>query len=121
MTDDEVDISHLTDAFDEHVMNSDLNDNIKELLFNIVGDLDKATHLWADFLKNAPRDALAGLIVEYEAHCNKYYHEILDPLGIDYFDAPFIHHFYCKLAGVDLKDKYMQIGKLARKEYGEEE
>ena len=113
------DAHHLTDEFDKAVMNSEtLTDEMKELLFDIVGDVDKATHLWSEFLREAPRDAMAELIVNYEMYMTNYFHEVLDPLGIDYFDAPFIHHFYCKFLGIDLKEKYLQIGKQGK---GEEE
>ena len=113
------DVHDLTDEFDEAVMNSEvLSDDMKKLLFDIVGDVDKATHLWSEFLTDAPREAMAELIVNYEMYMTNYFHEVLEPLGIDYFDAPFIHHFYCKMLGIDLKEKYMQIGKQSK---GEEE
>tara|TARA_R100001082_G_C4359848_1_gene158773 strand:+ start:112 stop:459 length:348 start_codon:yes stop_codon:yes gene_type:complete len=113
------DVHDLTDEFDKAVMESEvLTDEMKELLFNIVGDVDKATHLWSEFLREASRDAMAELIVNYEIYMTKYFNDVLDPLGIDYFDAPFIHHFYCRFLGIDLKEKYMKIGTLGK---GEEE
>ena len=103
-------IDNLADEFDKIVMALDIPDDKKDLLFSIIGDIDATTYQWRSFLDDAPRDILVAFMLDFELEMQTYYEEVLDPLGIDYFDAPMLHHFFNRNAGVDLKGKYQRIG-----------
>ena len=103
-------IDNLADEFDKAIMDSDIPDRAKELLFSIIGDIDKSTFAWKTFLEDAPREVLSEFILYCEMELQTYFEEILAPLGIDYFDAPMLHHIFNRNTGIDLKQKYKQIG-----------
>ena len=101
----------ISDDVDEFIMNQeDIPEEDKKLLSDIIGDVNNTMYQWESFLKDSTKEELLDFFMEYDKMMVVYFEEVLEPLGIDYYQAPFMLNFFLHCMGVDLVGKYKKAG-----------
>ena len=103
-------MNDIGDEIDRNISESNLDDETKELLFEINGDIINYTHAYEEFLETATRDELAGFLRSFDHMMITYFENVLMEFGVDYFQAPFPLHFFNIVKGNNLGDKYKRLG-----------
>tara|TARA_R110000824_G_scaffold141153_3_gene307594 strand:+ start:339 stop:653 length:315 start_codon:yes stop_codon:yes gene_type:complete len=97
----------ISDDVDEFIMNQDdIPEDNKKLISDIIGDVNSVMFQWESFLRDSSKEELLNFVLKYDKMMMLYFEEVLEPIGIDYYQAPFMTNFFLHSMGIDLVGKY---------------